>query len=44
VSPIHWTSTLAILLTSFLPPPMIGVPGSNGESVPNESMNPLFLF
>jgi len=23
---------------------MIGPSGSNGESVPNETMNPLFLF
>jgi hypothetical protein len=25
-------------------PPMIGPSGSNGESLPNETMNPLFLF
>ena len=35
---------LAFLFTCFLLPPMIGSSGSNGESVPNETMNPLFLF
>ena len=34
----------ALVVTCFLPPPMIGPSGSNGESVPNETMNPLFLF
>jgi len=27
-----------------LPPPLIGSSGSKGESVPNETINPLFLF
>ena len=35
---------LAFVLTCLLLPPMIGLSGSNGESVPNEIMNPLFLF
>ena len=28
----------------LLAPPMIGSSGSNGESVPNETMKPVFLF
>src|SRR5277367_4112419 len=35
---------LAVVFTCFWPPPIIGVSGSNGESVPNDTMNPLFLF
>ena len=35
---------LAFVFTCFFPPPMMGSSGSNGESVPNETMNPLFLF
>ena len=35
---------LAFVVTCFLPPAIIGLPGSNGESVPNETVNPLFLF
>ena len=35
---------LAFVVTCFLPPPMIGPSGSNGESLPKETMNPLFLF
>src|ERR1700741_3268106 len=34
----------AFVVTGFCPPPMIGPSGSNGESVPNETINPLFLF
>jgi hypothetical protein len=35
---------LAFVVIGFLAPPAIGPSGSNGESVPNETMNPLFLF
>jgi hypothetical protein len=35
---------LAFVVIGFLAPPTIGPSGSNGESVPNETMNPLFLF
>jgi hypothetical protein len=35
---------LAFVVIGFLAPPAIGPSGSNGESVPNETMNPLLLL
>ena len=34
----------ALVVAGFAPPPIIGPSGSNGESVPNPTMNPWFLF
>jgi hypothetical protein len=34
----------AFVVIGLLAPPTIGPSGSNGESVPNEAMNPLLLF
>jgi hypothetical protein len=35
---------LAFVVIGFFAPPTIGPSGVNGELVPNETMNPLFLF
>ena len=35
---------LAFTVTCLLPPPMMGSSGVKGESVPKETMNPVFLF